>query len=486
MTQDRQNWRRKALIFIAIVSAVKLLILPLMDLQPQDAYYWQYSRHLSIGYFDHPPVHAWTCWLTTGIFGDNAFGIRFGPWLYGLGLLILVFYFAERIFDSETGFWATVAAGLTPLFAIGSGILTPDPPLMFFWTLAVFIGYIAMDEDRRWLWLIAGFSAGFALLSKYTAVFLGAGFFLALVLHSKGRKHLATPWPYLALITAGIAFLPQIIWNAQNDWASFAFQSTRRAGELSKWRLDLLGGMFVAQLMLVSPVLFVGVIWASFKGLWRGIFAREFKGLYLAAFAVPTIIFFTVVALRYWVKMNWLAPAYITSAIAFVGAVIHRPRGKKFLKWGIGIAGVETVLLYVLVLTPFVPLTGESAYWLGWREAAEVVQEQRETMSEGTFIAGWGYKVPSELAFYLPDRPETHSNEIFGYPGLNYSYWTDIDELIGRDCIFVADDREPFRVENELRELFDLVDEPIEVNPTRAGKKITTFRIWNCYGYRGP
>ncbi len=457
-----------------------------MDLQPQDAYYWQYSRHLALGYFDHPPMHAWTCWLTTSIFGDNAFGIRFGPWLFGLGLLILVFFLAERLFDSQTGFWTVLAAGVTPLFAIGSGILTPDPPLMFFWTLSIFLGYIALDDDRRWLWIAAGFAAGLAMLSKYTAVFLFAGFPLAMILHPKGRKHLLSPWPYLAVIAAIVAFFPQIIWNAQNDWASFAFQSTRRVNELSRWRIDLFGGMVISQVLLVGPVLFFGVIWVGFKDFWRGMADRDFRGLFLSAFTLPTVLFFSVVALRYWVKMNWLAPAYITGAIAFVGAVLQNNRGKKILKWGLGIAGTETFLLYLLVLTPFVPLTGESGYWLGWREISAVVQEHREEMSERTFIAGWGYKVPSELAFYLPDRPQTHSNEIFGHHGLNYSYWTDTNELIGRDCIFVADKREPFRGEKELENLFEKIEGPFELNPMRAGKSVTTFRIWRCYGYLGP
>lgn len=486
MTEFSSRWRRSALIFIVAVSVIKLLILPLLDLQPQDAYYWQYSRHLALGYFDHPPVHAWTCWLTTAFFGDNAFGIRFGPWLYGLGLLLLVFFFAERIYGSETGFWATVAAGLTPLFAIGSGILTPDPPLLFFWTLSVFLGYIAISEDRKWLWIPVGFAVGLAMLSKYTAVFLGLGFLLAMMFDKTGRKHLVSPFPYLGILAAAVAFSPQIIWNYQNDWASFTYQSTRRAGEMSRWRFDLFGGMIVSQLLLVSPVLFVGILWASFKGFWQGIFQKNFRKLYMASFAVPIILFFSVIALRYWVKMNWLAPAYVSGAIVFVGMIIRRPRGRKFLKWGVIIAGVETFLLYLLVLLPFVPLTGESAYWEGWRELAEKVEVIRNDMDEEPFIAGWGYKVPSELAFYLPDKPETHSNEVFGKHGLNYTYWTNTDELIGRDCIFIADRREPFRDEELLQEHFESIKGPIELKPKRAGNVVTTFRIWKCYGYRGP
>ncbi len=486
MSEYSSRWRKRAIIFIVVVSAIKLLILPLLDLQPQDAYYWQYSRHLAPGYFDHPPMHAWTCWLTTSVFGDNAFGIRFGPWLYGLGLLLVIFFFAERMFSSKTGFWVAVTAGVTPLFAIGSGILTPDPPLLFFWTLAIFMGYVALSEDRKWLWIPAGFAVGLAMLSKYTAVFLLPGFLFAMAFDRDTREHLKSPLPYLGLLSALVAFSPQIIWNAQNDWASFAYQSIRRAGELSRWRLDLFGGMLISQFLLVSPVIFAGIIWASFKGFWRGIFQKDLRGLFLSSFTVPIIVFFSLIALRYWVKMNWLAPAYVTGAIAFVGTIIDKPRGKKFLRWGVIIAGIETLLLYLLVLLPFVSLTGESAYWAGWREIAQRVEVERRNLQGETFIAGWGYKVPSELAFYLDDKPETHSNEIFGLQGLNYTYWTDTEELIGDNCIFVDDKREPFRDEKLLEQHFEKVEGPIVVEPKRAGKVITTFRIWKCYGYSGP
>jgi len=457
-----------------------------MDLQPQDAYYWQYSKHLAPGYFDHPPVHAWTCWITTAIFGDNAFGIRFGPWLFGVGLLLLIYFSGEKIWGPKAGFWATMAAGVTPLFAIGSAILTPDPPLLFFWTLAVFLAYIALQDGKPWLWLPVGFIGGLAMLSKYTAVFLGAGFLIALIFSRTGRRQLATVWPWLGLVAAAAAFSPQIIWNAQHEWASFAYQSTRRAGELSRWRLDLLGGMVVSQVLLVSPVLFVGVVWASFKGGWEGLFKKKSRLFYLSAFAVPTLVFFTIVALRYWVKMNWLAPAYIAGIIAYVGMVISSSRGLKVLKWGIGAAAVETVLLYLVVLTPLVPLTGESAYWTGWREIAARVQEERVDMSGDTFIAGWGYKVPSELRFYLPDRPETYSSEVLGFPGLNYEYWTNTGELIGRNCIFVADEREPLRNTAHLNEHFGYIEEMEPLRYMRAGALVTTFRIWRCFGYRGP
>ena len=41
-----------------VFSATFLLV-------PDEAYYWQWSRHLALGYHDHPPMIAWTIRLAT-------------------------------------------------------------------------------------------------------------------------------------------------------------------------------------------------------------------------------------------------------------------------------------------------------------------------------------------------------------------------------------------------------------------------------------
>ena len=456
-----------------------------MDLTPQDAYYWQYSRHPAAGYFDHPPAHAYTAIITTAIFGDNAFGIRFGPWLYGVGLLLIIWALTKRIWNEKTGFWALLAAGTAPLFSIGSSVLTPDPPLLFFWGVAVYSAYRALSESKPAWWVLAGLTAGLAMLSKYTAVFLFFGLVGSLFFTRKGRRQLLTPWPYIGLVASIAAFSPQIIWNARNDWVSFTYQSTRRAGEITKWRLDLFAGMIGSQIAVVSPLLFGGVVWASYSSAIKGIFRRKKKLFFLALFSVPVLTFFTIIALRYWVKMNWLAPAYVTAAITFAGMTIGENRLRKFYKAAIAVAAVETILLYLIVLFPLVPLQGEAVYWEGWTELSERVQEERSSMGSNPFIAGWGYKVPSELAFYLPDRPETHSNEILGRHGLNYTYWTDTESLIGRDCIFIADEREPFREIELLSGHFERVEKVGEIKPKRGDLEVTTFKIWRCFGYLG-
>src|SRR5438477_11829765 len=45
-------------------------------LLPDEAYYWDWSRRLAAGYFDHPPGIAWLIRASTTLFGTSGPGVR--------------------------------------------------------------------------------------------------------------------------------------------------------------------------------------------------------------------------------------------------------------------------------------------------------------------------------------------------------------------------------------------------------------------------
>ena len=55
-----------------------------------------------------------------------------------------------------------------------------------------------MTRRRARWWLVAGFCAGLALLSKYHALFFLAGVGIFMLTSARQRFWLATPWPYAA------------------------------------------------------------------------------------------------------------------------------------------------------------------------------------------------------------------------------------------------------------------------------------------------
>src|SRR3954469_16107877 len=66
-------------LFVAILVGINLLrfaFAPTFELLPQEAYYFLYSQHLALSYFDHPPVLALVLRLFTDVLGKGELSLR--------------------------------------------------------------------------------------------------------------------------------------------------------------------------------------------------------------------------------------------------------------------------------------------------------------------------------------------------------------------------------------------------------------------------
>ena len=163
------------IIALAIVTGLLLLVRLWLDrhleLMFDEAYYALWSKHLAWCYLDHPPMVALSIRLSTWLFGDHEFGIRALGTLAAAAGGPLVYLVSLRLFENRT---EAAFAGLLYcsmlLIAAGAIIITPDTPLLFFWSIAVYaVVRIYRDADWRW-WMVAGAAMGLALQSKYTAL----------------------------------------------------------------------------------------------------------------------------------------------------------------------------------------------------------------------------------------------------------------------------------------------------------------------------
>src|ERR1700691_3767427 len=161
---------------LVALTIIRLLVAFAAPLAPDEAYYWVWSRALAAGYLDHPPMVALWIRAGTALAGPNEIGVRLlGPFSAAAGSLLL-YDAAERLFPGRRA-GLTAAALLNATLALGAGavIMTPDTPLLLFWTAALWAGArLACGGAAAW-WLAAGLFAGLALDSKYTAAFLPLG-----------------------------------------------------------------------------------------------------------------------------------------------------------------------------------------------------------------------------------------------------------------------------------------------------------------------
>jgi len=223
MTHPGRSRRWMIALLIAFVG-LRIIFAPLLELIPDEAYYWTYSRHLDIGYLDHPPLIAWLIRIGTGLFGQTELGVRLPALVCGLLTIGFLTRLASELHGRDAGLAAAVlAAGLPFFFAFGA-IATPDPPLIAAWAVALLYLKRALIDGRAGAWWGVGIAFGLGLLAKYTMVLLGLSVFVFMLVDPEARRWFARPQPYLAALLALLLFSPVLVWNAQHGWISFTYQ----------------------------------------------------------------------------------------------------------------------------------------------------------------------------------------------------------------------------------------------------------------------
>ena len=228
---------RAVLTLILVGLLARLVLAATLGLGVDESYVVAVSRVFSLSYFDHPPLHFWLvrgAALLTG--SEHPVVLRLPFILLFAGTTWLMYLLTSRLFGDRSGFFAALAMNLSAVFSLSTGgWILPDGPLMFFmlaatWVL-VRVLFASSAHSSLGLWLLFGILVGLGMLSKYHAVFLLAGLLVYLLTSTRSRHLLATPGPYLAVITAFLVFSPVLIWNSQHEWISFLFHSARAASK---------------------------------------------------------------------------------------------------------------------------------------------------------------------------------------------------------------------------------------------------------------
>src|SRR5258708_38574396 len=127
------HWRALLIALVGYAFFLRVLYSGQIELIPEEAYYWNYSRHLDIGYLDHPPMVAWLIRLGTLLFGDTEFGVRFGPLCCGTVSSCFIYRLTRNVFGESSALLALGLAQVLPFFFMAGMIMTPDAPLTAAW-----------------------------------------------------------------------------------------------------------------------------------------------------------------------------------------------------------------------------------------------------------------------------------------------------------------------------------------------------------------
>src|SRR5262249_50715931 len=112
---------------------------------------------------------------------------------------------------------SALCVALAPQYLSNAGLLGTNAfePTLWMGCAWFALKAVQRDDPRQWLWF--GVVAGLGLEEKYTIALFGCGIVLGLVLTAQ-RRQIATREFWLGGAIAALIFLPNLIWNWQNDW----------------------------------------------------------------------------------------------------------------------------------------------------------------------------------------------------------------------------------------------------------------------------
>ena len=334
---------RVSLALIVVLIGLRAVMAAVLPLSADEAYYWLWSKRLAFGYYDHPPMIAWLIRAGTSLFGDTVLAVRFAGIVLSLPASWLVWQSAGLILkDAKRAALAALLFNLTLMVSVEMLAATPDmPSVVFAAAFVFFLAKVQQSGDGKW-WLAVGIAGGLGLLSKYSALFLGLGTLFWLIVDARHRKWLMTVWPYLGAALALLIVTPHLIWQAQHQWMTFAFQFGRVGG--GAFTLRFIGEFLAAQVGLATPLIFLLMV----IGLWRATRRGDAKTgndrLLLAVLTWTAIAYFLQHALHDRIQGNW--PCFLYPALAILAADAFRTEGKS--RW-LSFAAAPLAALLLLV-----------------------------------------------------------------------------------------------------------------------------------------
>ncbi len=367
-----------------------------------ELYFIACSEHLSFGYPDHAPLIAFTTKLSRLIFGDSLLAIRLFSAIAGaLKILLtglLVREFGGRRFAT---FLACLCVLCVPVYLALDNLLSMNSLEPVFWMACVYFAVLAIKREKPIYWIWFGAFAGIALMNKHSATFFGLALIAGLLLTPE-RKAFVNKWFWLAGAIAVLIFLPNIVWQFQNNFATLELlQNVQKSGK--NVVLSPLG-FIGAQVFMLLPT--TAPVWIA--GIWFFLFdknGQRFRFLGIAYLILLVLMIFLKA------KDYYLAPVYpmlFAAGAVWWEQIFERVRALRFLKIVLPVLIVGMTAVALPFALPVLPVET----FLRYENALGIKPPKTEVAHEGVLPQvygdqfGWEEMVEKVAAVYNDLPPE--------------------------------------------------------------------------------
>ncbi|MFK8026571.1 MAG: glycosyltransferase family 39 protein [Gammaproteobacteria bacterium] len=449
------NWRVLAIAITGFMLILRFLYLGTTELIPDEAYYWNYKEHLSLGYLDHPPMVAWLIWLATSVFGDNEFGVRFFSYISGIVTLYFVFRLSSMLFDKTSAYISLILTSVIPFAAVTGFLATTDALQIAIWAACLyFIAKITFEKSAG-SWLSLGICIGIGMLSKYSIALFAISIIIFISVNQATRQWWKQPILYIAGVISLLIFSPTLYWNAQNEWSSFLFQTTRRLDRTIEFSTHYL---LLHLMILLSPLILLFIINA-----YRNITSllqdkiqnkstiKTYKQFFVIFTFIPLLVY-VYFSFTHYPRFHWTAPIWliaiplISFALSPTSNFTNKKLFTKLTLLSTAILGLiyGAILHYAALGLPININTQVTNHYF-WQQTAyelDMLEKQleNETGQKPLIVGLSKWSIASSLRFYDVDKQVDNilSRNAVGRTASMYEQWTIPHEWHGHPVIFIA------------------------------------------------
>ncbi len=517
----RYRWAALALITsVAILRLVYLAFYCPLDLAPDEAYYWDWSRQLDWSYHSKGPLVAWLIRLSCEAFGNTMLAVRLPAVACGSLLLLGLFTLTSQVYENDRLAFAVVALALTlPIIAVGSMLMTIDAPFTCAWMWALVFAHRAVFRQSRWAWSAAGLCILLGVLAKHTMVLWVPSFALFLITTPTMRGQLCRPGFWIMTGIGALGGIPILLWNAANGWVTLKHAQSH-AGFEEDTGVSWLGPLHYLGTQCAILLGFWFVLWLG--AMWRHRPTAEIRPetRFLWWMSAPTFVFFGLFALKNGGgEPNWPLTAYLSGMVLAAGWWARSQesgvrgqesgiRGRRWLMAGtVGFAALGLMVIALLhaptslqpvllrIAGPATPLrpapmrrVDPTCRLRGWRHLAAEVDRTCVALRERgiePIVAGERWTLAGELAFYCEHQPAIYCvGRPLGDRDSQYDLWRPnpvADPAVFRGCTFVVVGLDLER----LRPAFAALEPIRTVEYCENGQPIAVWTIAVAHDFRG-
>ncbi len=500
----KEDCRYLSILFLIVLIKAALMLFVILqggiNLNVEEAQYWNWSRALDWGYYSKPAGIAYQTHLGTLLFGHTELGVRFVPLIIGTLFPFAIYFLGKSAgLSSKGAFYSALIFAFSLAGVFSTFIATTDSAFVFFWTLAcipIVYGLTQRSIPHYYLTAIAiilGAQFKWHIYELWLAIFLFAWLFPYI-----RSKHILG-----AFLVSLLGLLPSVWWNWAHNWPTFKHvwktnipHPTETTQHGNFW--EFLG----AQSVLLSPVFFV-VFLFGLVTLYRN--RNKISPGLLFCGCVSAIILGVFLTLSVFAKMqgNWCVYVYPTAAVVAGWFLVYRERRQSILLCsGLGVAVVIAVLVFSL---PFIqshnisPVALQVPFksnmfkdFLGWENLGRVLKDKGYDPKKDYLVAD-RYQLTSVLGFYTESQKRAYFLNIHEIRKNQFSYWPSLaDQQKGKDGFFVieTDASKAQQYLNQLKKYFNGVAylgfEPIYESNGKWAKGILIFRTIGYNGIEPP